>query len=254
MDTNCAIIKTALGGRLNRIERGFTLAEVLITLTIIGVVAAMTIPTLVNKYQERATVVALKKAYSTLSQAYLMAVQENGTPENWDWSSVDNLNMMFSKYLRTTKDCPAGSDCAVDENNLYRINGDPYGNGALPGSLLSDGSLVRLSTMAVGCDSVRGPSQALQSVCGEIIVVLPPIKKKVTMGVNRFSFFVTKFGLIPRGTAPQEDAVNTGYKFSNDCLKGSTFGFSCTAWVLENQNMDYLRCSDLSWDGKRKCD
>ena len=30
-------------------------------------------------------------------------------------------------------------------------------------------------------------------------------------------------------------------------------GRSCTAWVLYNENMDYLHCSDLSWDGKHSC-
>lgn len=51
----------------NRIN-AFTLAEVLITLGIIGVVAAITIPTLVNKNNEKIRETQLKKAYSTLSQ------------------------------------------------------------------------------------------------------------------------------------------------------------------------------------------
>lgn len=51
----------------------FTLAEVLITLGIIGVVAAITIPTLVNNIQDQQWKTAYKKAYSTLSQALLSA-------------------------------------------------------------------------------------------------------------------------------------------------------------------------------------
>ena len=47
--------------------RGFTLAEVLITLVIIGVIASMTIPTLMNKTNKQEYVSRLKKAYSTLS-------------------------------------------------------------------------------------------------------------------------------------------------------------------------------------------
>lgn len=54
----------------------FTLAEVLITLGIIGVVAAMTIPVLVQKYKEQATVTRVKKFYSVFSQAYTMAINE----------------------------------------------------------------------------------------------------------------------------------------------------------------------------------
>ena len=44
-------------------KKAFTLAEVLITLGIIGIVAAMTLPTLIGKYQKKQTVTQLKKAY-----------------------------------------------------------------------------------------------------------------------------------------------------------------------------------------------
>ena len=47
----------------------FTLAEVLITLGIIGVVAAMTLPTLINKFQSKAFETAFKKQYSILNNA-----------------------------------------------------------------------------------------------------------------------------------------------------------------------------------------
>ena len=47
----------------SKIKFAFTLAEVLITLGIIGVVAAMTIPTLMQKYYEKQTVAKLKETY-----------------------------------------------------------------------------------------------------------------------------------------------------------------------------------------------
>jgi len=56
---------------------GFTLAEVLITLGIIGVVAAMTLPTLIAKHQEKAHQVAFKKAYSMLGNAVNSIIAEN---------------------------------------------------------------------------------------------------------------------------------------------------------------------------------
>ena len=46
-----------------KVRLGFTLAEVLITLGIIGIVAAMTIPTLMQKYYEKQTVAHLKETY-----------------------------------------------------------------------------------------------------------------------------------------------------------------------------------------------
>ena len=66
----------------------FTLAEVLITLGIIGVVAAITIPTLIAKYQLKEGTVALKKAISVLNQAAAKTVVDFGSvPECYSWSS-----------------------------------------------------------------------------------------------------------------------------------------------------------------------
>lgn len=52
-----------------KLKYGFTLAEVLITLVIIGVIAAMTIPTLINKTQDQEFKSQFSKAFSTVSQA-----------------------------------------------------------------------------------------------------------------------------------------------------------------------------------------
>jgi len=70
-------------------RKAFTLAEVLITLSIIGVVAAMTMPTLIQTQQRKEYSVRLKKFYSMMSQAILLAENEYGEIENW--SRKDNL-------------------------------------------------------------------------------------------------------------------------------------------------------------------
>ena len=55
----------------------FTLAEFLIILGIIGVVAALTLPSVIERHQKLETVTKLKKAYSTLSQAIERAKVDN---------------------------------------------------------------------------------------------------------------------------------------------------------------------------------
>ena len=60
-------------------KTGFTLSEVLITLGIIGVVAALTIPSVVNNYKKQQFRTGLKKEYSVLLQTLDMYKQENGT-------------------------------------------------------------------------------------------------------------------------------------------------------------------------------
>ena len=61
----------------------FTLAEVLITLGIIGVVAAMTLPTLIQKHNNQVVATRLHKFYSVINQAVTMAEVDYGNKEYW---------------------------------------------------------------------------------------------------------------------------------------------------------------------------
>lgn len=76
------------GGGLSssKLGLGFTLAEVLITLGIIGIVAALTLPILVGKYQKNITVERLKQTYNILQQAVVASQAQYGDIINWDVS------------------------------------------------------------------------------------------------------------------------------------------------------------------------
>lgn len=77
-------------------DKGFTLAETLITLGIIGVVAAITIPNLQKSYFEK-TVSTLRETQSILSQAIRMAEEENGDVSGWGcaYHVLQNQNMNY---------------------------------------------------------------------------------------------------------------------------------------------------------------
>ena len=74
----------------------FTLAELLITLGIIGIVAALTLPQLIVNYQKQATANKVKKFYTNFSQAIRQAEVDNGEFKNWDVKSADEL---YDNYL-----------------------------------------------------------------------------------------------------------------------------------------------------------
>ena len=74
------------GGKIMTKRLGFTLAEVLITLGIIGVVAAMTIPTLMNQTGQAEFKTGFKKIVSTLNQAITM----NVALDNSDFGALDS--------------------------------------------------------------------------------------------------------------------------------------------------------------------
>lgn len=65
-------------------RRAFTLAEVLITLGVIGVVAAMTLPTLINRTHNKELHTAFLKTYSELNQLALLYVADNGISVSQD--------------------------------------------------------------------------------------------------------------------------------------------------------------------------
>lgn len=71
-------------------KKAFTLAEVLITLGIIGVVAALTIPSLVQNHKNQVVENKLKKFYSEINQAIQMAELDYGEREGW--YNLDDVN------------------------------------------------------------------------------------------------------------------------------------------------------------------
>lgn len=75
----------------------FTLAEVLITLGIIGVVAAMTMPNLIANYQKKSVVNRLRKMYAVTKQAVLLSKVDNDEVSGWDWELAENDIYGFTK-------------------------------------------------------------------------------------------------------------------------------------------------------------
>ena len=80
-------------------KSAFTLAEVLITLGIIGVVAALTIPNVVSNYKKKVVETRLAKLYSVLNQAVELSEEKNGACTTWEWGDVDKArNSEFLEY------------------------------------------------------------------------------------------------------------------------------------------------------------
>ena len=115
----------------NNIRRvAFTLAEVLITLGIIGVVAAMTIPTIVYKHQKMVSETAVKKFYTNINQAVLMAETQKGE-ERTAWPVTGTV--LYDNYLK---------------DYLKVLSADYNTGGSRPQVMLyfSDGTLALISS------------------------------------------------------------------------------------------------------------
>ena len=129
-------------------KKGFTLAEVLITLGVVGVIAAMTLPSVIKHYQQQATVNQLKKTYSEFSQALHKAEVEHGLMETWDFANFATPleratyfgeNYLFP-YIKTVEKCvPSSNKCWADK--ITNVSGNVLGNS----DLLSNANQSRVS-------------------------------------------------------------------------------------------------------------
>ena len=113
-------------------KKAFTLAEVLITLGIIGVVAAITLPTLIQNHQKRSLEVATQKFYSTMSQAVKKYMADEGvddlrnTPlasDNYESGSsseaIASIRNFITKYLKVIKECDPEKESCFAQNYKY---------------------------------------------------------------------------------------------------------------------------------------
>ncbi len=234
-------------------KEAFTLSEVLITLGIIGVVAAMTIPTLVQSYEEKATVAKLKKINSILNQAYQLAQIDNGPICNWSgadntesgkifWDNIgQNLKKVSECHLAS---CKIGYDVHTLAGSIH-VDKDYVFENVVK---LADGTYI-FGGYSFNPSDCRTPNQ----LCQDFHVDINGSKGPNSFGKDIFNFVLTPNSIIPNGSPVIKNAVRT---FPTFCSRKSTInfnGFACGGWIMNNDNMDYLHCDDLSWDGKHKC-
>lgn len=244
-------------------KKAFTLAETLITLGIIGVVAALTLPTVIQKYKEKQTVTQLKKIYSALSQSYLYAINQYGQPNEWTTEKTpEQIDLFFDNLtsnMKILKKCNASTEgCWAEHSALV---GEAYNSTAFNHSKLitEDGTAITFYLNSPECQYLAWRADIkdhkITNICGGVQVDINGYKNPNKFGKDTFIFFATQTGIVAAGGINDESEFN----FKNNCntnAKGTNQGQSglgCTAWVLYNENMDYLHCNDLSWDGKKTC-
>ena len=240
----------------NKKSFGFTLAEVLITLGIIGVVAALTIPQVVKNYKEKATVAHLKKTYSVMEQAWSRISLDYGDISDWGLTVGDEdiLIDRIAIYFNATQVCHSDelAKCvpnvmyltSIGTNHLNYI--ESMNDGPKRAALkLTDGSVMMINFRPL--QNVEKDGKTLQ-----IYIDLNAGKKPNKVGNDFFYFFSMRDNkLYPGGHIALLENTDKDKYFKDKCL--NAYGYGCTNWVLENENMDYFKCKDLSYYGKRRC-
>ena len=107
-------------------QKAFTLAEVLVTLGIIGVVSAMTVPTLMQNYQKKSYVTQLHKVYNQLSQAIAQYQTDKNALnlKEAGLNSTDAADNFFKAYFKIVQDCGDNFiPCFADVSEYKYLNG-----------------------------------------------------------------------------------------------------------------------------------
>ena len=153
-------------------RKGFTLAETLITLGIIGVVAALTIPTLAKHYQHKVLETSFKKGYSSLNQVIIqMLAEEGSTPHTHNMSVSSRLTFgpLLQKYYKKLVDCSesiwkcgdVNNETAGDFNNwakkTYKTF-DKTKDFSQGYTYIDDGMLLTMDGMLIYIDNSNYPS------------------------------------------------------------------------------------------------
>lgn len=221
---------------------GFTLAEVLIVLGIIGVVAALTIPALITNYKAIQLHSRFKKSYSTLSQVMKLAQEDDVVFEEYSYGSPNRLDLVntFKKYLTGVVDCSLQKNKQLKTCLMitYGHKDDyKYGYKSLKStepdltnqSLFDDGELL----LQDGSLLFFNADGAMVGVSVDINGILSPPNR---WGYDLFTFQIVNGNLIPAGAQGAKYTDKNTYcsLTSNNKMNG----IGCAAYA---NNLDYFK-------------
>lgn len=205
-------------------KKAFTLAEVLITIGVIGVVAAITIPTLMSQYQENANRSKLKNVYSIISEATKQIQLDTNNDIPWCFATCDvQMKDTYKGYLK------AQDNGLLTLTGIYKMyKGDYHPNTNPPSLRMSDGSILGFLSWGAFITNVKG-----LTATGLIYVDVQGGHGPKMLGVDTFVFelqkdnnnqlFVYPIGIPGDGTSCQ---ITTGVNYANCPLSyGCTYSF-----------------------------
>lgn len=215
----------------------FTLSEVLITLGIIGVVAAMTIPNLMAKIDERRTVVKLQETQSILSQAIRLSEEEYGeasawTRERWNSKGASEIAEKLKPSLKIALDCGlVDSKKLCIQKNYKRRNGQSHDiNYATDNRYYK---VVLMNGVSVWWKSTDETEKLINGAYIGFFVDTNGTALPNQWGRDLFMFAYDDNSIRPYG------APGTGYSYKTHCLPKNSTGYGCAWYVLNTKSMKY---------------
>ena len=188
----------------------FTLAEVLITLGIIGIVAEMTIPTLMNNVQDQVLKTSWKKAFSEISQVTMDIKNDNGGDLIGLFADIDTVATLYATKIKTTNICraSAGQTCTAGTYSAF---------GATLTSM--DGIVFAIGNVDQNCNTTWGSANFGQYLCTEIYVDVNGTKKPNKEGKDYFWLGIAPNAVVIPAGGP--GMLNASYSCPNGAFCNS---------------------------------
>lgn len=234
----------------------FTLGEILIALGVIGVVAALVIPQLINGKKAGTARAQFDTAYSILSKTFADMDADNIPIMPANYTTSNSLYTQMKNYSRVAIDCgnysaqknisvciARGANDQSGNIDNYKIY-NPKSNSKMNSSLLDDGAFVLTNGMLVAIENPGGTTKVDNKDVPNMILVSVDIngknKNPNRWGWDLFTFELTNQGLLPVGAdgtqATYSDDPQTYCKLNG---AGNTNGITCSYYATMNQ--DYFK-------------
>lgn len=231
-------------------ESGFTLAEVLITLGIIGVVAAITIPTLINNYQKKENITRLKKAYTAVNQALKQMSLDRGCPNDLKCTGIfaspntmSDVGDELVKYFSVARNCRtvANQGCwPTVTKTFYDGSGSTinYEGSSDYKFVTADGTAFDFYSSMSGCglNSGSGAIGYMSQNCGLLDIDVNGKKGPNFFGIDTFEFFITNGKgalLYPLGGIDTTTPWKTAAGVQTRCYSENKDGVYCAGRIME---------------------
>lgn len=242
----------------------FTLAEVLITLGIIGVVMEMTIPSVIDNFQRIVYATQLKKAYTIFNQALLQITNDYGCAGDLRCTGLfatnthtKDLGSELARYFKIINNCgiEKGKGCFPPNTNNF-FDGSSTSNqydqwDKYYKFVTVDGTSFMLSDYAdnghaadCGTNWSNSGTGSMSQVCGDVIIDVNGLKGPNNLGKDTFSFYLTNgrgATLYPGGGMDDQQAgADQWWSTGDRCSTTNRLGYHCAGRIIEkNWTMDY---------------
>ncbi len=202
------------------LKKAFTLAEVLLVISIIGIVSALTIPGLVTSSKDEQTVVKLKQVKNDLDLALQKAILKYGDPREWSYTeNGTNKASMIMEFIDSGSSnyFPNSTYNSNESYSKYQSKDETYF------AIYSTTSAMKVIVGVGG----YGNSDLGKHIFG--------------FDVNLNQGTVRPFG------------YNSDVGSSNALSVSNNI--NATNWAISVGNLDYLKCKNsLNWQNKTSCD